>query len=167
MSQRAEDKASNDPSTLMDIYLRHAGWFRTVVAHRYGSQDVDDLVQEAWLRLAPYQSRQTIRHPKALLLRIASNLAADRFNRRSKRRRLADDVSSLDGWGFESPSQTHEVLAQQLVLGLPQPLRDVFVLSRVGGLSNNQVAEQLGISLKTVEWRMTKALAHCASQLRR
>lgn len=65
------------------------------------------------------------------------------------------------------PAQTDEVLAKQLVLGLPVPLRDVFVLSRFGGLTNTQIGEQLGISPKTVEWRMTKALAHCAAQLRR
>lgn len=72
----------------------------------------------------------------------------------------------MDGWGVEMPRQSDELLAKQLVLGLPQPLRDVFVLSRISGLSNNQIAEQLGISPKTVEKRMTKAKAHCAAQLR-
>lgn len=123
--------------------------------------------QETWLRLVPYQACDDIRHPKALLLRIATNLAIDRFGRRAKRGRLVDEVSKLDGWGIELPAQTDELLARQIVLGLPQPLRDVFVLSRVGGLTNGQIAEQLGISPKTVEWRMTKALAHCAAQLRR
>ena len=117
--------------------------------------------------MMPYQAANDVRHPKALLLRIAANLAADRFGRRAKRGRLAEEVGKLDGWGMELPAQTDAVLARQLVLGLPQPLRDVFVLSRVGGLSNSQIAEQLGISPKTVEWRMTKALAHCAAQLRR
>jgi len=100
-------------------------------------------------------------------LRIASNLAADRTARRFHRSRHAHEVGQLEGWGFEMPAQADEVLAKQLVLGLPVPLRDVFVLSRFGGLTNSQIGEQLGISPKTVEWRMTKALAHCAAQLRR
>ena len=87
--------------------------------------------------------------------------------RRSRRARHADEVSRSHGWGFETPAQADELLMKQLVLGLPEPLRDVFVLSRFGGLSNSQIGEQLGISPKTVEWRMTKALAHCAAQLRR
>lgn len=100
-------------------------------------------------------------------MKIASNLAADCYNRRARRGRLVDEAAHLRGWGFELPSQSDEMLAKQILLSLPQPLRDVFVLSRVGGLTNSQIAEQLGISPKTAEWRMTKALAHCAAQLRR
>ena len=149
------------------IYSRYSGWLKARLVRRYGLQDAEDLLQETWLRLAPYQNAQEIRHPQALLMRIASNLAADRAARRNHRSRQAADVSQSHGWGYELPTQADEVLVRQLVLSLPVPLRDVFVLSRFGGLTNTQIGEQLGISPKTVEWRMTKALAHCAAQLRR
>jgi RNA polymerase sigma-70 factor (ECF subfamily) len=137
------------------------------LARRYGPQAAEDLSQETWLRLAPYQAAEIIRHPKALLLRIASNLEADGRARRARQSRHAAQESQAHGWGWELPAQTDEVLLKQLVLDLPEPLRAVFVLSRFGGLTNGQISEQLGISPKTVEWRMTKALAHCAAQLRR
>lgn len=136
------------------------------MVRRYGVDDAEDLVQETWLRLTPYWPTNEVRHPKALLLRVASNLAVDLFSRRDRRGKLGEEVANMDGWGVEMPRQSDELLAKQLVLGLPQPLRDVFVLSRISGLSNNQIAEQLGISPKTVEKRMTKAKAHCAAQLR-
>ncbi|WP_339930728.1 RNA polymerase sigma factor [uncultured Brevundimonas sp.] len=149
------------------FYDRYAAWLKARLVRRYGVQDAEDLFQETWLRVGPYQVAQGVRHPKALLLRIASNLAADLYAGRDRRARCAREVGQLDGWGVEMPAQTDEVLAKQLVLSLPVPLRDVFVLSRFGGLTNAQIGEQLGISPKTVEWRMTKALAHCAAQLRR
>lgn len=131
---------------------------------RYGAQDADDLVQETWLRVAPYSQVKAIKHPKALLLTIASNVARNMGIRRKIRRSHASETSCDP---YELPTQLSQVLAQQLLLGLPAPLRDVFVLSRIVGLTNVQIAEQLGISPKTVEGRMTKALAHCAAQLRR
>lgn len=149
------------------IYDRYAAWLKAKLVRRYGVEDAEDLFQETWLRVAPYQATLGIRHPKALLLRIASNLAADHYARRGRRTCHALEVGQLEGWGFEMPAQTEELMARELVLGLPVPLRDVFVLSRFGGLTNSQIGEQLGISPKTVEWRMTKALAHCAAQLRR
>lgn len=79
----------------------------------------------------------------------------------------ASDFAGAGGSGIHQAIQADEVFARQIILGLPQPLRDVFVLSRFGGLTNEQIAEQLGIRPKTVEWRMTKALAHCAAQYRR
>lgn len=167
MSYGSEHIPDHRRGAVSVIYSRYAAWLRARLVRRYGPQDAEDLFQEIWLRLAPYQSSEEIRHPQALLMRIASNLAADRTARRMNQLRHAAEISRSDGWGFEMPHQAAEVLAKQLVLGLPEPLRDVFVLSRFGGLTNTQIGEQLGISPKTVEWRMTKALAHCAAQLRR
>lgn len=167
MSYGSDQLQDHKRRAVLAIYDRYADWLKARLVRRYGAQDAEDLFQETWLRVAPYQAAGGIRHPKALLLRIASNIAADFYDRRNRRDRHAHAVGQLEGWGFEMPAQADEVLAKQLVLGLPVPLRDVFVLSRFGGLTNSQIGEQLGISPKTVEWRMTKALAHCAAQLRR
>jgi RNA polymerase sigma-70 factor (ECF subfamily) len=51
-------------------------------------------------------------------------------------------------------------------LRLPENLRDVFVLSRFSGMTNQDIAIHCGVSVKTVEWRMTRALAHIAEGLR-
>ena len=147
-----------------ELHLIHSAWLKRQVSARYAAEEADDLVQETFLRMSQY-APDDIRHPKAFLLRIASNLARD-WAARTERRRATEallfdwKVSGLIG----DAEQT--LTLKQIILGLPEPLRDVFVMSRVGGLSNAQIAERLGISPKTVEWRMTKALAHCAAQLR-
>jgi RNA polymerase sigma factor (sigma-70 family) len=152
-------------SRLDRLFRLHVPWVTHRIERRFGS-DAEDVVQEAWLWIIPMSAQETIRHPKALLLKVASNIAISRA-RQSRRRSelLAAYVPEVPNAYWADQAET--VLLRQVILGLPQPLRDVFVLSRVGGLTNSQIAEQLGISPKTVEWRMTKALAYCAAQLRR
>ncbi|MEG1029853.1 MAG: RNA polymerase sigma factor, partial [Brevundimonas sp.] len=159
------DKLQPDaPMTLDGLHGRYAAWFRARLVRRYGAHDAEDILQEAWLRLASYQGLAGIRHPKAFLLRVASNLALGQVRRSATAERFAGATPVVS---HEDADQLETVFFRQMVLDLPQPLRDVFLLSRVGGLTNSQIADQLGISPKTVEWRMTRALARCAAQVRR
>jgi len=160
------DHLPRPDTALQALYERYADWFHARLVSRYGRQDAEDIVQETWLRLSHYQLGREIRHPRALLLRIATNLALDRAARRGRRSQILETTWVEDQQGV-LPGQTEDLLVKELILGLPEPLRDVFLLSRVDGLTNAQIGEKLGISPKTVEWRMTRALAHCAAQLRR
>jgi len=146
------------------FYRENERWLARSLKRRFGDQDIEDLAQETWLRLASAVALSDIRHPKAFLLRIATNLASTRRRRRELALRAEAGAAVRD---CIDADQTDRVMLIQIVLGLPESLRDVFLLSRIDGLTNAQIADRLGISPKTVEWRMTRALAHCAAQLRR
>lgn len=148
-----------------ELYGEHSTWLRQCLVRRYGAQDADDILQDTWLRFLRYNGKNEVKRPQGLLLTIAANLVNDRARAR-RRDAEAVRVQSVPGGDFAA-SQSDELFVKELILSLPQPLRDVFVLSRFGGLTNEQIAEHLGIRPKTVEWRMTKALAHCAAQFRR
>ena len=144
-------------------YRRYADWLRARLRVRFGADVADDLVQEAYLRIAPYQTRG-IRSPKSLLLRIASNLALDGLAREGVRRRYQQTacpaVEALD-----SPHET--LLLKQILQAMPEKDRDVFLLSRFEGLTHAQIASRLGIAVKTVEWRMARGLKQFDVHLRR
>lgn len=147
------------------LYRRYGHWLETRLRGRYGV-DAEDIVQDTWVKIAPLETSLEIRHPKAFLLTFATNLAMSRA--RQARRR--SDLLALNlpaGQDGAAGGQAEALELEDLILSLPQPLRDVFLLSRFAGMTNGQISERLGISPKTVEWRMTKALAHCAAQLRR
>jgi len=158
------DRGPRARGRLDRLYRLYSPWLTARIRRKFG-WDAEDIVQEAWLWIVPMSDRSEIRYPKALLLKVASNIAITRARVTRRRSELLGEAAS--GWARSQGSdQVEGVILQDVVRSLPQPLRDVFVMSRIGGLTNGQIAEHLGISPKTVEWRMTKALAHCAAQLR-
>jgi RNA polymerase sigma-70 factor (ECF subfamily) len=149
------------PGSIADLYRRYAPWLTARLRGRFGAE-AEDIGHDAWLRVAALEGVEAIRHPKAFLLRTATNLALDRIRHREVVARHAAAVS--DGDATEA-DQLEAVLLEDIIGGLPAPLRDVFVLSRFGCLSHEQIGEQLGITPRTVEWRMTKAVKLCAKRL--
>lgn len=151
------------------LYRDHAEWLRALVTRRMRGQptDVDDIVQDTWIRAAGHKA-DDIQHPKAFLSQTALNLFRDRKRREAVREQHSRTVAAHQGCGDRHGMNEQEAVLEleRLVLDLPDKLRDVFVLSRFRHMTNAEVAVKLGISVKTVEWRMGKALSHCMSRLR-
>ena len=148
------------------LYRDHADWLRALVTRRLRAQpaDVDDIVQDTWIRAAGHET-DDIRHPKAFLSQTALNLFRDRKRRETvrddhRRAVVANDVEPA----CQKPGLSEQeaaVTLERLILSMPEIHRDVFVLSRFRHMTNAQIADHLGISTKTVEWRMGKALELC------
>ncbi|WP_309644762.1 sigma-70 family RNA polymerase sigma factor [Phenylobacterium sp.] len=154
------------PEPLDDLYRRYAGWLKAMLRRRFDRDQVDDLVQETYLRVGPYVSREDIRHPQGLLLRIAENLAINEAKSRKRMRAYAQHATLIPNSAAQSAAQLEAILLQEVIASLPEIYRDVFVLNRFAGLSYAEIATRRQLSLKTVEWRMSKALALCAARLR-
>jgi RNA polymerase sigma-70 factor (ECF subfamily) len=144
------------------MYRQYSGWLARALTARFRATaiEVDDIVQETYLRVARYDAEQASRNPKALLMRIAVNLARDHMRRNVVRGGLAGQHEFGPGDEPSAPPDQHQkALLKQIVLELPPIYRDVFVLNRFTGLTYEEIASHVGISVKTVEWRMGRALA--------
>lgn len=135
-------------------------------------EDAADLVQESALRLLRYRDVTSASSLRMLLFRIGRNLLKDYW--RHQRRHGIEEPSDLTDLIVESdaPSQERIVDGQRrlrqleaVLAALPARCRTVFALSRISGLSNQQVAEHLGISVKAVEKHLTRALRECRDQV--
>lgn len=144
---------------LNSLYRRYAGWLDGRLRAHVDPDRAADVVQDTYLRAAPYRIGD-IRHPRAFLLRIAMNLVRDE-SRRARRQSLAAEPAAL----AEAASQADQLLLKQIVVTMPPLYRDVFVLSRFGGMTYAEIAAARGLNVKTVEWRMSKALEHCVARL--
>lgn len=144
------------------LYRQYARWLDGRLRAHVDPEQAADVVQETYLRAAPYSSGE-IRHPRAFLLRIAMNVVRDEGRRR--KRRGPHEPFAGEAEASEAASQAELVTMKQVVLAMPTLYREVFVLSRFAGMSYAEIAAARGLSVKAVEWRMSKALQHCVEQL--
>ncbi len=146
------------------LYRQYASWLRGRIRRHVGADQAEDIVQEAYLRAAAPEAAGGLRHPRAFLLHVAMNLIRD-DHRRTQRRNACHQVGEMPA-AVTVDFQAQAVLLKQVILHMPPRYRDVFVLSRFRGMTNAAISHHLKVPLKTVEWRMTKALAYCADRLR-
>lgn len=124
--------------------------------------DADDLVQEAWVRLASYEQSQVVDQPEAFLMRTALNLSIDAHRAQMTRGEevLVEDVVIID----ISPPADDVVLAKERIARLsegisrmPEARRNVFLAHRIDGLSYAEIARMHGITISAVQKHVAKA----------
>lgn len=164
----------------------HAEWFAEEV-HPHGSQlkayvrgsfptlrgDVDDVVQESFLRIWKARATQPIQSARAFLYRIAKHIALDAI--RHQRRSPIDAVSSLEALGVledkpgvadaASLQERIEVLTD-IIAALPVRRREILLLCKFKRLTAQEAADQLGLDRRTVENQLFRAVRQCEAQLR-
>ena len=137
-------------------------------------RDVDDVVQESYLRVWRARAAQPIQSARAFLFRIARNLALD-----ATRRRRASPIVAVDSLA-DLPVMDHGLAAAELLnreekarlLGqaladLPERCREIVFLHKIKGLTQRAVAEQLGLSEKTVANQIALGVKRCEQFFRR
>ncbi|MBX2946716.1 MAG: RNA polymerase sigma-70 factor [Cyclobacteriaceae bacterium] len=128
---------------------------------------VSDVFCAIWKNRKTIQVHTSI---KAYLFTSIRNRAFD-YLRKLKREKSTDLEHAH---GIASPEESQEDLMETRVLtervesainSLPPQCRTIFLLNREKGLKYREIAEQLSISIKTVETHMGRALKHLRTQL--
>ena len=147
--------------------------------HRYlrrftsGAEDIEDLVQETYVRVYALPDYHAVESSKALLFRIAHNLAVERARRRqSQATDAVADFEPLNVSTSEAPPDEQVDARRRFeafcaaVDRLPPLCRRVFVLRKVYKLSHAEISEVLGVSHSTIEKHVAKGLIRCRDYLR-
>jgi RNA polymerase sigma-70 factor (ECF subfamily) len=152
---------ASDHLAFKTLYYRYfEALFRFLWRQTSDEELAKDLVQEifsrVWKNRANLDPQQSV---KSYLYRIGHNLVIDH------RRQNVRPVDSLDahpeidpGYAADEPFELQDKI-QATIQSLPEPLRLVFTMNRFDGVKYAEIAATLDISVKTVEARMSKALA--------
>jgi RNA polymerase sigma factor (sigma-70 family) len=165
--------AEEDATFLADLDRR----YRVPLIRYFGKRireayDVDDLVQEVFVRLVRQATIESVEQIDSYVFQTAANVIRDRARRHAARHHREHDELS------ESDLPTNDLSPERVLLGteqlaravaaleeLPENTRRVFVLRRYEGMRHEQIAAHLGISVSGVRFHMEKAKAHLARRL--
>jgi RNA polymerase sigma-70 factor (ECF subfamily) len=152
---------SADHQAFKVLYYRYfEALFRFLWRQTSDDELAKDLLQEVFSRV--WKNRENLdpaQSLKAYLYRIGHNLVID-HRRQSvhKPEYLENDPAHEPAYFVEENFDLREKI-QATIAALPEPVRLVFTMSRFDGIKYAEIAATLNISVKTVEARMSKALA--------
>ncbi|CAH0999382.1 ECF RNA polymerase sigma factor SigR [Neolewinella maritima] len=135
-----------------DTYAAYSAELREFVRTRVPAPEVDDLLQDVWVRLAEALETQHIAQPRAWLYRVTRNRIADLYRGQESRPAVRD---LQDGDAYVAPTlsgDTTDVLEEitDALDLLPPKQREVFTRNELEGETLREIADDLGVPLKTV-----------------
>lgn len=156
---------------LTSVFLAIRGGLARAISGIVPPREVEDVVQETYVRMCQSRHAEEIRAPRAFMYRTARNIALNYVNRAESR--LADSLdAALDAGSWDATDSRGDPYSQvssreefsllcDAVRSLPVQCRRAFVLKKVYGHSYKEIAEKLGISEKTVEKHIAKGIVRC------
>jgi RNA polymerase sigma-70 factor (ECF subfamily) len=134
--------------------------------------DAEDLVQEAFLRLAKPGRLQGIDNVESYVFQVATNLVRERARSRTARNADAEIILDLDIEDDQvfSPArivESRDTVSRVLMAlkELPERTRTIFILQRFEGLTYAEIAVRLALSQSAVEKNMSRAISHITRRM--
>jgi len=159
-------------AVLCDLLAERYGDFRTRLTRQFGSEELaSETLHETWLHLQRQGDAGPIQSGPAFLLRIAANIAKDR-RRAERRQALRSEINAALEIADPAPGPAQEAQArldldvvERAIRELPERTRIILIASRLEGLTHQAIADQLGISRRTVLYELNRAVAHLDARL--
>ncbi|MCV2216302.1 sigma-70 family RNA polymerase sigma factor [Thauera sp. Sel9] len=155
------------------LYHDNHRWLSAWLRARMGNKaDADDLAQDTFIRVlcAHANVQMALREPRAYLATVAGRLMANFYRRQSIERAYLEVLATLPQ--DEIPSLETQALMKEALLEIDQMLdglgikvKQAFLLAQFEEMPYAQIAERLGVSLRTVKNYVARAMVHCCEMM--
>ena len=160
------------------LYVEHHGWLQGWLRRRLGdAHQAADLAQDTFVRLlappaghgdasAAVQPAAALRAPRAYLATVAKHVLVNHLRRQSLEQAYLLALAVLPEPEAISPERQLAILqalqeVDAMLDALAPKVRAVFILSQIEGLTYAEIAQALGVGLRSVKRYMAQAMAEC------
>ncbi|MFT4770290.1 MAG: RNA polymerase sigma-70 factor (ECF subfamily) [Cryomorphaceae bacterium] len=145
---------------VFDLYYKQV---RNFLYYKTSKSELsEDVAQDAFVKL--WETREKIDKSslKAYVFTIANNLMINKLKREQLKFKFlnyTEQRSDNETPQYLLEMQEFDEKLQKVLAKIPDGAREVFLMNRIEGLKYREIAEMLGLSMKAVEKRMSRALA--------
>lgn len=164
----------SDPFAFEELFSKYSNrLYQFSLSYLKSEADAEEIVQDVFLKL--WEKKQEIKTGvsfQAYLFTISLNFIKRHFNRKARADRYKHELAIhfFDASEQTESSVTYQDLLMKLEIlidQLPEKRRQIFIERRQHDKPVKQIAEELGISPKTVENQLTRALSFLKSELQK
>ncbi len=167
--------AKKTSDQITEAFLGYKRALAKMLARFVQPSDVEDIIQDTWVRVAQAELKQEIDHPKSFMYRTAKHLAIDHLKRADNRLTSSLEEHDFDAMAESSFDSTFlDVEASKkfehfcnALRTLPQNCRRAFILKKVYGFSQREIAAYMNVTESAVEKHIAKGLLRCSDHMRK
>ncbi|SHE45780.1 RNA polymerase sigma-70 factor, ECF subfamily [Mariniphaga anaerophila] len=151
-----------DKNEFIELFRQMHGPIRNFVYYKTGDIELaDDVAQDVFAKIWEMKSKIKSKTVRSLLYTMAANLSKNQMEHKYVVFEFANNYRN-NGYEaspeYEMEMKEFDERLQKAIGLLKEKDRVVFLMNRIDRLTYNQVAENLGLSVKAVEKRMKNAL---------
>ncbi|MCI3881073.1 sigma-70 family RNA polymerase sigma factor [Acinetobacter higginsii] len=149
------------------LYRQHHSWLYQWLKRRLNhSEDAADLAHDTFIRILKRKDQLYFDQPRALLTTVAKGILINWYQRKSIEKAYLEALSSRPEYDEISPEQKISAieslcLINQLLNQMPERQQRVFIWSQLEGLTQQEIANRLNISTRTVMRDLVAVLTQC------
>ena len=146
------------------------GLVRSIMKMSVEQQDVDDILQETFIRVLDSDAKQQIKSPKGYLFVVSRNLVLKKLMQQSKVIHTELDDALIEN---DDDNTVEKELYQKLkferfskiLSSLPEKNRRAILLRKLYCLSHKEIAKKMDVSVSSVEKYIATGLRQCKQSL--
>jgi RNA polymerase sigma-70 factor (ECF subfamily) len=150
-----------------ELYVHHQSWLHGWLRNKLDcSHQASDLTQDTFVRLLKTRQLLNLNEPRAFLTTVAKRVLSNHWRRQQLERVYFEALMQVPE--CHAPSEEEQAILletlnaiDQLLDGLPSVVKQAFLHSQLDGMKQQEIAQQLDISVTTVKRYLVRASAQC------